>query len=373
MIQEVFKAEGLPLDLAYIPLIESAFKPVAQSQKRARGVWQFMRATGEERGLETNWFVDERSDPEKSTRAAARLPEVALQPVRRLAPGAGLVQRRPRSRAARRGAQRASRTSGGCRDGKRHLPRETREYVPLILAAMVVARNPTQYGFTPMATDKPLAYDSVTVTRAVDLRRIAEWTDTPLEAIQALNPELRRWTTPVRAERYDVKVPPGTGDKLRERLASAPASRPRRAALVSRQARRIGRDDRAQAGREPRRSRRSERAVGQGAGPTRSGSAGAARAVHRAGGARRDAPPRPPATRAPPRRPRRAASGRRIRRAARAWSTRCAAATRSRRSPAPSTRRSPRSSRPTSCAAATSPPAIASRSTARRATARATQ
>ena len=106
MIQEVFKAEGLPLDLAYIPLIESAFKPVAQSQKRARGVWQFMRATGEERGLETNWFVDERSDPEKSTRAAARLPEVALQPVRRLAPGAGLVQRRPRSRAARRGAQR---------------------------------------------------------------------------------------------------------------------------------------------------------------------------------------------------------------------------------------------------------------------------
>ncbi len=71
MIQEVFKAEGLPLDLAYIPLIESAFKPAAQSQKRARGVWQFMRATSEERGLETNWFVDERSDPEKSTRAAA--------------------------------------------------------------------------------------------------------------------------------------------------------------------------------------------------------------------------------------------------------------------------------------------------------------
>ncbi len=75
-----------------------------------------------------------------------------------------------------------------------------------------------------MATDKPLAYDNVAVTRAVDLRRIAEWTDTPLEAIQALNPELRRWTTPVRAARYDVKVPVGTGDKLRERLASAPAA-----------------------------------------------------------------------------------------------------------------------------------------------------
>ena len=223
MIQEVFKAEGLPLDLAYIPLIESAFKPVAQSQKRARGVWQFMRATGEERGLETNWFVDERSDPEKSTRAAAQYLKwlynqfgdwhLALASYNG---GPGRVQRA----VERSGIEDFWQLS----DGKRHLPRETREYVPLILAAMVVARNPMQYGFTPMATDKPLAYDTVAVTRAVDLRRIAEWTDTPLEGIQALNPELRRWTTPVRAERYDVKVPLGTGGKLRERLASAPAA-----------------------------------------------------------------------------------------------------------------------------------------------------
>jgi membrane-bound lytic murein transglycosylase D len=223
MIQEVFKAEGLPLDLAYIPLIESAFKPAAQSQKRARGVWQFMRATGEERGLQTNWFVDERSDPEKSTRAAADYLKwlykqfgdwhLALASYNG---GPGRVQRAVQ----RSGIEDFWRLSAG----KRHLPRETREYVPLILAAMVIAKNPTQYGFEPMATDKPLAYDSVSVTRAVDLRRIAEWTDTPLETIQALNPELRRWTTPVRAERYDVKVPPGTGGKLREALASAPAT-----------------------------------------------------------------------------------------------------------------------------------------------------
>jgi membrane-bound lytic murein transglycosylase D len=223
MIQQVFKAEGLPLDLAYIPLIESAFKPVAESQKRARGVWQFMRATSEERGLETNWFVDERSDPEKSTKAAADYLKwlykqfgdwhLALASYNG---GPGRVQRA----VARSGIDDFWRLS----EGKRHLPRETREYVPLILAAMVIARNPAQYGFTPMATDKPLAYDSVTVTRAVDLRRIAEWTDTPLESIQALNPELRRWTTPVRADRYDVKVPIGTGAKLRERLASAPAA-----------------------------------------------------------------------------------------------------------------------------------------------------
>jgi membrane-bound lytic murein transglycosylase D len=224
MIQEVFKAEGLPLDLAYIPLIESAFKPAAQSQKRARGVWQFMRATSEERGLETNWFVDERSDPEKSTRAAADYLKwlykqfgdwhLALASYNG---GPGRVQRAVQ----RTGIEDFWRLSDSRR---RYLPRETREYVPLILAAMVIAKNPTQYGFSPMVTDKPLAYDSVSVTRAVDLRRIAEWTDSPLETIQALNPELRRWTTPVRAARYDVKVPVGTGDKLRERLASAPAA-----------------------------------------------------------------------------------------------------------------------------------------------------
>jgi membrane-bound lytic murein transglycosylase D len=182
-----------------------------------------MRATSEERGLETNWFVDERSDPEKSTRAAADYLKwlyaqfgdwhLALASYNG---GPGRVQRAVK----RSGIEDFWRLS----EGKRHLPRETREYVPLILAAMVIAKNPAQYGFEPMATDKPLSYDSVTVTRAVDLRRIAEWTDTPLETIQALNPELRRWTTPVRADKYDVKVPVGTGDKLRDKLANAPAS-----------------------------------------------------------------------------------------------------------------------------------------------------
>ena len=138
------QGRGLPLDLAYIPLIESAFKPAAQSQKRARGVWQFMRATGEERGLETNWFIDERSDPEKSTKAAADYLKwlhsqfgdwhLALASYNG---GPGRVQRAMK----KSGIEDFWRLS----QGRRHLPRETREYVPLILAAMVIARNPTQY------------------------------------------------------------------------------------------------------------------------------------------------------------------------------------------------------------------------------------
>ena len=100
MMQEVFRAEGLPLDLAYVPLVESAFKPSALSRAKARGVWQFMSGTGIENGLQHDWYIDERADPREGHAGRCQVPQVALQPVRRLAPGAGLVQRRARPRAA---------------------------------------------------------------------------------------------------------------------------------------------------------------------------------------------------------------------------------------------------------------------------------
>jgi membrane-bound lytic murein transglycosylase D len=90
----------------------------------------------------------------------------------------------------------------------------------MILAAIVIAKNPAQYGFD-VTSAAPLGYEKVTLPRAMDLRRVAEWTETPINEIQALNPELRRWTTPVRNSSYEVKVPIGTGDRLRDRLATA--------------------------------------------------------------------------------------------------------------------------------------------------------
>src|SRR5688572_10690298 len=99
--------------------------------------------------------------------------------------------------------QRAIKKAGGVEDfwalaaKKNLLPRETREYVPMILAAVVIARNPTQYGFD-VEGDPPAEYETVTLTGPVDLRRIAEWAETTIDQIQALNPEFRRWTTPVR-------------------------------------------------------------------------------------------------------------------------------------------------------------------------------
>jgi membrane-bound lytic murein transglycosylase D len=221
MIQNVFRAEGLPLDLAYIPIIESSFKTNALSKANAKGPWQFMKATAREHGLTTNWFIDERSDPEKATQAAAEY----LKTLSKMFDGDwNLVLAAYNGGPGR--VQRAIKRSGRtdfwalAAAGPKYLPRETREYVPMILAAMIIARNPVQYGFDVADAD-PIAYDKVTIPKAVDLRRVAEWAGTTVDEIQALNPELRRWTTPVKYPDYEVKVPVGTADAVSARLAEA--------------------------------------------------------------------------------------------------------------------------------------------------------
>jgi membrane-bound lytic murein transglycosylase D len=217
MIQSVFRAEGLPLDLAYVPLIESAFKTNALSRKSAKGVWQFMRPTALENGLRHDWYIDERSDPEKATRAAAKY----LKTLRRIFDGDWHLALASYNGGPGR-VQRAMKRTGRSdfwelSSLKRGLPRETRDYVPMILAAMIIARNPAQYGFDLSLTE-PTPRETVTINGPVDLRRIAEWTGTPVDAIQQLNPELRRWTTPVRGSGYELKVPAGTGETLRVQL-----------------------------------------------------------------------------------------------------------------------------------------------------------
>jgi membrane-bound lytic murein transglycosylase D len=221
MIQDVFRAEGLPLDLAYVPLVESAFKPSALSRAKARGIWQFMRGTGIENGLAHDWYIDERADPEKATYAAAKYLKtlhgmfdgdwhLALASYNG---GPGRVQR-----AMKRSGRKDFWTLSA---STRYLPRETRDYVPLILAAVIIAKNPAQYGLAVQPFDSP-AYETVTLPTAVDLRRIAEWIDIPVTTIQELNPELRRWTTPVRASDYELKVPLGTADFVRAHLLETP-------------------------------------------------------------------------------------------------------------------------------------------------------
>ena len=219
MIQNVFRAEGLPLDLAYIPIIESGFKTNALSRASAKGPWQFMRSTAVEQGLRHDWYIDERSDPEKSTIAAAKY----LKSLHGMFGDWDLVLAAYNGGMGR--VQRAMKRSGrddfwSLSTGTKYLPRETREYVPLILAAIIVAKNPVQYGFE-FTTGESLQYEKVQVERPIDLRRVAEWTGASIDEIQALNPELRRLTTPVRDPQYEVRVPVGTAPRLEERLAAA--------------------------------------------------------------------------------------------------------------------------------------------------------
>ena len=219
MVQEVFRAEGLPLDLAYVPLVESAFKPSALSRAKARGVWQFMSGTAIENGLQHDWYIDERADPEKATRAAAKYLKSLFDKfgdwhlaLASYNGGPGRVQR-AMTRSGRDDFWDISSSS-------RFLPRETRNYVPLILAAVIVARNPMQYGLEITPVVEPMT-DVVRLTAPADLRRIAEWIDVPVQVLQDLNPELRRWTTPVRMTDYDLTVPMGKAEVLSARLADA--------------------------------------------------------------------------------------------------------------------------------------------------------
>ena len=222
MIQGVFRAEGLPLDLAFVPLVESAFKPNALSRAKAKGVWQFMTGTALENGLRRDWYIDERSDPEKATVAAAKY----LHTLSKMFDGDWHLALASYNGGPGR-LQRAMKKAGlddfwSLAAKPKLLPRETREYVPMILAAMVIARNPSQYGFDFEPETGP-EIDTVTLARPVDLRRVAEWTDTSIDHIQALNPELRRWTTPVKDKKYQLKVPAGTAAIVNAKLSDTPA------------------------------------------------------------------------------------------------------------------------------------------------------
>ena len=224
MIQSTFRAEGLPLDLAYIPLIESAFKPSALSRAKARGVWQFMRGTALENGLKADWYLDERADPVKATAAAAKYLKTLFNTFEdwHLAMasyngGPGRV-RRALTRSRKNDFWQLTGTT-------RWLPRETREYVPMILAAVIIAKNPAQYGFEIVPLT-PTPTETVLVPEALDLRRVAEWAEVAVDDIQRLNPQFRRWTTPVKKGEYTITVPEGTAEKVRAGLeAAAPNQR----------------------------------------------------------------------------------------------------------------------------------------------------
>ncbi len=214
MIVSTLKEEGVPQDLIYLAQAESGFHPLAVSRVGARGIWQFMASRGRGYGLYHNMWVDDRQDPEKSTRAAARhLKDLYNQfgdwylAMAAYNSGPGTVQ--------------AAVKRTGYADfwelyRRNVLPKETRNYVPIILAVTIMAKNPSQYGLDDVVMEHPSAYDTVTINYPVDLRLVAECVNATPTELQDLNPSLLRMTTP-RDGKFDLRLPAGNERRLPDR------------------------------------------------------------------------------------------------------------------------------------------------------------
>ncbi len=219
MIEKIFAEEEMPQDLLYLAMVESAFKSRAISRAGAGGIWQFIRGTGRRYDLRQDFWVDDRFNAEKATRAAARHLKDLYEQF-----GDWYLVMAAYNSGSRR-VERAIRRTGS-RDfwvhaKRRVLPRETRSYVPLILAAIVIAKNPEEYGFEPPTTT-PLAYDVVRVEYPVDLATAAKSAGVSVDDMKFLNPELRRWVTPLDSKNYALRVPKGTTEVFRTALATIP-------------------------------------------------------------------------------------------------------------------------------------------------------
>jgi membrane-bound lytic murein transglycosylase D len=217
MARKIFREEGVPEDITWLGQVESAWRPPAQSRVGASGLWQFMPGTGQGYGLRQTAWIDERNGFEKATRASARYLkdlynhfgdwQLAMAAYNT---GQGNIDRA----VARAGSKSYWKIFP-------YIAQETRNYVPSILATMLIAKNPAKYGFPNVRPDAPLAYDIVQVPSATSLSVIAQATSVSTDYIRMLNPELRRDTTP-RGESYQVRIPAGKANQFVAALKGIP-------------------------------------------------------------------------------------------------------------------------------------------------------
>ncbi len=219
MIEKTLRDEGVPQDLIYLAQAESGFHPLALSRAGARGMWQFMGSRAKAYGLEKDWWLDDRQDPEKATRAAARhLKDLYNEfgdwylAMAAYNSGPGTVQN---------AVKRTGYADFWQLYQRNVLPKETRNYVPIILAVTIMAKNPQQYGLDEVAFDKPVPFDTVRIDYPVDLRLVAECVDASAESLQDLNPSLLRLTTPKNRE-FDLHLPAGSKERYLTSIAAIP-------------------------------------------------------------------------------------------------------------------------------------------------------
>jgi membrane-bound lytic murein transglycosylase D len=229
LARKIFAEEGVPVDITWLGQVESAWKPKAMSWAAASGLWQFIPATGRTYGLRQNAYIDERNSYEQATRASARhLKDLAKRyngnwelAMAAYNTGAGNIDR-------------AISRAGTANFWMiyPYIAQETRNYVPNILAVILIAKNPEKYGFRGIKADAPMSYDVVQVPSATGLQLVADATDTNIDYIRSLNPELKRDITP-RGDTYNVRIPAGRAKQFASLIQRIPPERRETARLIS--------------------------------------------------------------------------------------------------------------------------------------------
>lgn len=216
MMKAELETAGLPLDLVYLSMIESGFNQRAYSRARAVGLWQFMAGTGRDYGLGVSPYIDERRDAAKSTKAAVSYLKHLYHEfgdwylaVAAYNGGPGTMRK-------------ALKNSGSTNFWEiaegRYLRLETKRYVPKLIAAIIIAKDPASYGFSDIIYEKPLAYETLTVGPGLSLRAAALLTDSEDTVLKQLNQELLSGKTPLDCEHYELKIPPGTRELAERNL-----------------------------------------------------------------------------------------------------------------------------------------------------------
>ncbi len=219
MMQKEFEEAGVPLDLAYLSMIESGLNPRAVSSARCVGLWQFFYTTGKMYGLERNEWYDERRDPVKSTKAAAQ----HLKDLFKLYDDWNLVLAAYNS-----GSGRVSRAikSGGLNDYWRmNLPKETQNYVPTFMATLIICKAPELFGFENIQPEPLLDYETVEVRPRTSLKVAAQCASMDMEEMRLLNCELIRDCAPGGRENYQLRVPKGCGSQFLAEYAKLPVEK----------------------------------------------------------------------------------------------------------------------------------------------------
>ena len=229
LARKIFAEEGVPVDITWLGQVESAWKPRAVSWAAASGLWQFIPSTGRMYGLRQTAYIDERNSFEQATRASARhLKDLAKRyngnwelAMAAYNTGAGNIDR-------------AISRAGTANFWMiyPYIAQETRNYVPNILAVILIAKNPEKYGFKGIKADAPMSYDVVQVPSATSLQLVADATDSNVDYIRSLNPELKRDTTP-RGDIYNVRVPAGRAKQFASLIQRIPPERRETARLIS--------------------------------------------------------------------------------------------------------------------------------------------